>query len=138
MKSCKKCGGVEAFKSGKVRGLQRYCCKGCGAQFTDTAARGRPLSQKLLALSLYASGLSINRIAKYFDVSPPAVLRWIKLLGEKLCKKPEPSGQILVMELDEMWHYLGSKKTNSGYGKLTIHITNDLLTGNVEIVMLKP
>ena len=38
--------------------------------------------------------------------APPGVLRWIKKLGQGLCIKPEPDGQVIVMELDEMWHYL--------------------------------
>ena len=135
---CKKCGEDSFIKSGFVRGLQRYRCKGCGAHFTQTASRGRPMAQKLLALSLYASGLSINRIAKYFQVSAPAVLRWIKILGSTLCPKPEPQGLVIAMELDEMWHYVGSKKTNSGSGRLMILMEDASLIGNVGIVIKQP
>jgi len=136
--SCKKCFGKKVVKSGFVRGLQRYKCKVCGCNFTETKERGRPLSQKLLALSLYASGLSMNRISQYFNVSTPAVLRWIKILTTKLCVKPEPEGRVIVMELDEMWHYVRSKKTNSGYGRRMILIEDASLTGNVGIVIKQP
>ena len=69
------------------------------------------MEKKLAAITLYASGLSINKIAGLLNVSPPAVLRWIRKLGASLCPKPQPTeGQILVMQLDEMWHYLRSKK----------------------------
>ena len=135
--SCKKCDEKAFTKAGFVRGLQRYKCKGCGAHFTETAPRGRSMAQKLLALSLYASGLSINRIAHYFQVSPPAVLRWIKILGTTLCPKPEPQGLIISLELDEMWHYVKSKKTNSGFGRLMILMESDSLIGNAGIV-IKP
>ena len=79
------------------------------------------MEKKLTALTLYASGLSINKIAGLLKVSPPAVLRWIRKLGSSLCPKTQPSeGQALVMQLDEMWHYLQSKKTNSGYRRACI------------------
>jgi IS1 family transposase len=41
------------------------------------------------------------------------VYRWVRAFGEYL---PEPvvSGGIQKMELDEMWHFIGSKKRNSG------------------------
>jgi len=52
-----------------------------------------------------------------FKVSTPAVLRWVRLFAEKTYEKPEPAEAVIV-ELDEMWHYLGAKKTNSGSGKL--------------------
>ncbi len=38
------------------------------------------------------------------------------------------------MELDEMWHYLHSKKTNFVSGKLIVAIPVSSLTGNVAIV----
>ena len=135
--NCKKCEGNIFIKAGFVRGLQRYKCKGCGCHITETPHRGRPLAQKLLALSLYASGLSITRIAHYFQVSPPAVLRWIKVLGTTLCPKPEPQGLIISLELDEMWHYVKSKKTNSGFGRLMILMESDSLIGSAGIV-IKP
>jgi transposase-like protein len=49
------------------------------------------MEKKLTALTLYASGLSINKIAGLLKVSPPAVLRWIRKLGSSLCPKPQPS-----------------------------------------------
>ena len=49
------------------------------------------MKKKLVALTLYASGLSINKIAGLLKVSPPAVLRWIRKLGTSLCPKPQPN-----------------------------------------------
>ena len=61
------------------------------------------MKKKLVALTLYASGLSINKIAGLLKVSPPAVLRWIRKLGTSLCPKPQPTeGQVLIMQLDEI------------------------------------
>ena len=46
-------------------------------------------------------------------------------------EKPAP-GDAIIVELDEMWHYLGSKKTSYGSGKLIVEKLESLLTGNVE------
>jgi transposase len=71
-----------------------------------------------------------------FKVTTPAVLRWVRLFAEKSYEKPEPAEAVIV-ELDEMWHYLGSKKTNSGSGKLIVAVPLDSLTGNVGVVIRK-
>ena len=62
-----------------------------------------------MAITLYTLGLSIRAIAKLFDLSPNAVLKWIKKFAKEQYEKAEPGDAILV-ELDEMWHYLKSKK----------------------------
>ena len=61
---CKRCGSEQQVKNGLMRSKQRYRCKGCGLNFTDTPARGKPLAMKATAVLLYVSGLSMNRTAK--------------------------------------------------------------------------
>lgn len=39
---CKKCGSENKVKNGFVRSKQRYYCKDCHCQFTDTKPRGKP------------------------------------------------------------------------------------------------
>lgn len=80
---CKKCGGSQYCKAGKVKFMQRYKCKLCQSTFTNTLARGRPLFQKLFALTLWQEGMSLNKIAKQFDLSVPAVWKWIGALKKK-------------------------------------------------------
>lgn len=133
---CKRCDSSQTHKNGHVRKMQRHKCRSCGYSFTQTPPRGESMEKKLTALTLYASGLSINKIAGLLKVSPPAVLRWIRKLGSSLCPKPQPTdGQVLIMQLDEMWHYLQSKKTNSGSGRLMICMEKDWLIGNAGIVI---
>jgi len=91
-----------------------------------------------LSLQLYASGLSLRRIGYLLQVSQVTIQKWIQKLVPELCPKLRPEGRVLVMELDEMWHYLQSKKTNSGSGKLCVVIPVDSLTGNLGIVIEKP
>ena len=44
-----------------------------------------------------------------FQVQTSSILKWIKKFAKEHYKKPEPKGKAIVMELDEMWHYI--KKT---------------------------
>src|SRR4051794_1601320 len=61
-----------------TNGLQRYRCKACGLNFTDTPPRGMPLRVKVTAVLLYLSGPSMNRTAKLLGVSTPSVMTWIE------------------------------------------------------------
>src|SRR5436309_9559002 len=103
---CKRCGAEEHVKNGFMRGKQRYRCKACGLNFTDTPPRGMPLRVKVEAVLLYLSGLSMNRTAKLLGVSTPSVQAWIERFAEVYAQKPEPEGRAVVVELDEMWHSL--------------------------------
>ena len=136
MHVCPKCSFERSVKNGIHLGRQRYRCKQCGFQFTRDTPRGRPAQEKALAILLYTMGLSLNAIARLLKVSTPAVLRWVKLFAERTYEKPEPYEAVIV-ELDEMWHFLGSKKTKFGYGKLIVAIPVNSLTGNVGLV-IKP
>ena len=53
-------------------------------------------------------------------------------------KKPEISSIIQEIEFDEMWHFIGSKKTKNGSSKRWIVAEGELLPGLQAIVMLKP
>ena len=128
---CPKCQSIEVVKNGKVQGKQRYKCKSCSLQFTRLTPRGRPAQEKAMAVTLYTLGLSIRAIARLIGVSPTAVLKWIKTCAKTHYEKPAP-GDAIIVELDEMWHYLGSKKTSYGSGKLIVEKLESLLTGNVE------
>jgi len=103
---CKHCASDQYTKSGIVRGHQRYHCKACGRNFTDTPVRGHPLEQKVLAVMLYLSGLSLRRTAKLLGVSAPTIQEWIEKFAAAYAVKPKPTGQAVVIEVDEMWHYL--------------------------------
>ena len=134
--ACPRCKSMEVVKNGKVEEKQRVKCKKCSFQFTRLTPRGRPAKDKVLAVTLYISGLSMNAIAKLLEVSTPTVLDWIRNFAKKNYEKPAP-GDAIVVELDEMWHYLNLKKTNFGYGKLIVEKLDSLLTGNAEIEISK-
>ena len=82
---CKACGSEEHIKNGFMRGKQRYRCKACGLNFTDTPPPGKPLAMKATAVLLYVSGLSMNRTAKLLGVSTPTIQAWIEQFAQGLC-----------------------------------------------------
>ena len=65
-----------------------------------------PLRLEVEAVLLYVSGLSMNRTAKLLGVSTPSVMAWIEQFAKVYAQKPEPEGRAVVVELDEMWHFL--------------------------------
>src|ERR671917_413799 len=136
--SCKRCGSDRSVKNGLMRGKQRYLCKECGLAFTDTPARGKPLALKAAAVLLYVSGLSMNRTAKLLGVSTPTVQAWLEQFAAAYAQKPEPEGQAVVIELDEMWHYLKKSPSRSGSGRLGIVLQASWWTGNAAVVTRPP
>lgn len=93
--------------------------------------------KKKFVLCLYISGLSFRAIAKIVNVHHSAVHRFIKKYAQDNYEKPEPcEDAVIKLELDEMWHYIQNKKTNSGFGKLTAETQDNLSTGNAEIETL--
>jgi len=62
----------------------------------------------------------MNAIARLLGVSTPAVLYWIRTTARTLAQKPTPQpGQVVVLELDEMWHFVEKKLKDSGFGMPT-------------------
>src|SRR5215211_6387028 len=135
---CKRCGGEEHVRNGLMRGKQRYRCKACGLNFTDTPPRGMPLAMKATAVLLYLSGLSMNRTAKLLGVSTPSVMTGSEQFAKVYAQKPEPEGRAVVVELDEMWHFLKKRPTSSGSGRLGIVLRGEWLTGSWAVVTPPP
>src|ERR1700674_4971890 len=105
---CKRWGATDHVKKGIVRGFQRYLCLLCGCNFTMTPPRGKPPAMKALALLLYAKGnVSFGSIARILGVSDEAH------------KLPEPStkAEVVVVTLDEMWHFVKKRLRNCGFGE---------------------
>ncbi len=137
MKVCKHCGKSNFVKNGFVRGKQRYRCKECGYNFTETPQRGRSEATKALAILLYSMGRASYRfIGKLLNVSGVAVYKWIRKAAMEI-PSPEPVGEIKEVELDELWHFLHSKKTNDGFGKPMIVVSGVVSPGLLATVMLQ-
>lgn len=73
---CPKCGSEHAVKYGRACGKQRWKCKVCACQFTTERSHAHSLEEKLFAMTLLVSGLSMNAVAGVLGVSTQTVLRW--------------------------------------------------------------
>ncbi len=100
---CKRCGAASFVKNGRVRGQQRYRCKACGLNFTDTPAPGKPAAMKALAVLLYALGnASQGMIARLLDVSHVTIYKWLRAAGEA-APVPAATPSSGIVQIDEMW-----------------------------------
>jgi transposase len=65
-------------------------------------------------------------------------MAWIEQFAEVYAQKPEPEGRAVVVELDEMWHFLKKRPTSSGCGRLGIVLQGAWLTGSWAVVTPLP
>ena len=135
MMRCPRCRSDKKCKNGKRNGNQCYKCSECSYQYTrDLNEVTRRESIKGMAVALYIVGLSMRTIGKLLMVNASTVLDWVRNFAIENYEKPTPKGSV-VIELDEMWHFLHSKKTDSGYGRLIVVLQATSLSGNVGIVV---
>jgi len=60
---CLKCGSSESVKSGHARGASVTSARNAGTNYTRISPKGRPFKEKVLAVVLFLSGLSMNAAA---------------------------------------------------------------------------
>jgi transposase len=128
---CRFCDSSKFVKNGNHRGSQRYKCKDCGKQFNEVL-KGVTEGLREQSILLYILGLSFRTIADFAGVAPSTVLYWVRNFAIKVYEKPMPISKAVIIELDEMWHFLGSKKTKFGYGKPIAAIPVNSLIGSAE------
>jgi transposase len=73
-----------------------------------------------------------------FGVWTSTILTWIRRSAANHAEKPAPNGKAIVLDIDEMWHFLQKNGANSGSGRLWIVIQAASLTGSVGVVMRQP
>ena len=127
MYTCPKCQSDQLINNGSAAGKPKKHCKQCGDQFPRTTPRGKPLAMKVNAVLWYGSGMSMNRIAFLLQVSAQAVLTWSRDFAKDSYEKPEPTGQIIVLIRDELWHYLKKKRCKLWIWKALDRDTGQLL-----------
>lgn len=131
MPICPYCKSSKVRKNGKSRGTQRMQCLECKKTFAETPKRISK-SDKYRALLMYLNNVGIRKIALFFGVSAPAVLRWIrnahKLLSELLESfDPLVTEKADIIELDEIYTYVKKRKNAQSYGLLILEDKSVLL-----------
>ena len=115
MEKCPHCQQTDRQnKAGKtVAGTQRYRCMYCNRKYTPKPkARGYPDEVRKQALQLYVDGMNLRRIGRHLGIHHVTVALWVKTYAENLPKLPLPEN-ITTAELDELFSFIGDKKTES-------------------------
>ena len=96
-------------------GSQRYKCMGCLRKYTPTPTHhGYSTQLRDQAVKLSVDGVHFRRIARILGVSHPSVMAWVQAQADRLPDPPVPSsGSESVAELDELFTFVGCKKTRS-------------------------
>ena len=139
---CPKCGSKERVKSGFMNGKQRYKCKSCKCNFTQSNKRGASFHTKLQALKLYLEGMGFRAIGRIIGVHNVTVLNWIRSMGNSVktyvqTEMPIDIRHVDFVEMDAMWHFTVKKRENYGYGSLLIGIPKTSLVSRLEVAEKK-
>ena len=116
---CTKCQSTHVVKNGRTKaGKQKYHCQTCGAYGTLNPSVPYTPERKAEILRAYHERSSLRGIERTFGVTRQTVAKWLKNKAEALPGLP-PLAEATpddVLELDELWSFVGSKKTNVGFG----------------------
>ena len=116
---CPKCHCTEATKNGTMKQKQRYKCKACGCNYTQSTTYRIALSTRIEAIKLYLEGVGFRGISRLTGVHHTTVIQWVKHLASEIERlAPEVEETSLDVELDEMWHFIQKKLKNAGSGLL--------------------
>lgn len=114
---CPKCGSFDFVKSGFVKEKQRYCCKGCGCNFTFNN-KGVPAGVKRMAIHLYLEGLGFRAISRITGISDVAIAKWINPIKTNL--EPIRKQEIKLQEMHKLEHFFVTKEMFNQFGWLLI------------------
>jgi transposase-like protein len=113
MNACPHCQAREKqIKIGfNMSGSQRYRCQGCGRKYTpEPKEHGYPDEVRQQAVRWYMDGMNFRRIACHLGVHHQTVINWINAHVASLRDLPPLSDEVGVVEQDELFTFVGSKK----------------------------
>jgi len=111
--SCPKCGSLDMVKNGHdYKGAQKYHCKTCDSYGTLQAQRGYSPQVRAQVRRAILERVSLRGIERIFALSRRTVGRWLE---KWMAQAPAvwttllPAQLTDVLELDELWSFVGSK-----------------------------
>ncbi|SRR5579875_1080888 len=114
MKECPKCQtSAPQVKAGTTSaGSQRYRCTACRYKYTPTPkARGYPPELRHRVVQEYVDGRNLRQIARQFGLVHQTVANWVAAHADALPEHPPQPDRVETAELDELYTYVGDKKT---------------------------
>jgi insertion element IS1 protein InsB len=106
---CRRCTGVDLVKNGSVQGRAKYSCKACGYQGYFTSVKASREAKYELVEKLLVERNSQRSIVRITGVSRMTIARLIKKAKATVSKKSYKKKVKPVLELDEMWSFVGNK-----------------------------
>ena len=101
-------------KNGKTRaGTQVVKCKHCNRKYTpNPKSIGYDKKRRQQAIRLVLDGTSQRQAARHVGVSHGTVANWFREYADNLPEEmPQPETRIEVAEQDELFTFIGDKKT---------------------------
>lgn len=74
---------------------------------------GYDAQTRQLAVKLYSDGMNFRRIARQLGVSHQSVINWVNAYSSQLPADPPQPQEVGVVELDELYTFIGTKKSGS-------------------------
>lgn len=101
------------IKTGRNRsGTQRILCRRCGKTYTfEPKPRGYAEEVREKAVRMYVEGNNFRRIGRLLDVNHQSVVNWVNAYHAKIKDKTEVPKEAKTIEIDELWTFVGEKKT---------------------------
>ncbi|NET38905.1 MAG: IS1 family transposase [Cyanothece sp. SIO1E1] len=123
-KVCPRCGSHNLIKNGSIHnGKPKHACKDCGKQFIDKPQNIQVSSAtKQLIDKLLLERISLRGIVRVTTVSWDWLQQYVNRKMDSIPRQVRVSAKTkrrLIIECDEMWAFVGSKK-NPVYTWLTI------------------
>ena len=117
MQTCPYCqSSVRQVKNGRnPSGSQRYRCRACGRKYTpEPTPQGYDAPTRQRALRLYADGMNLRRIGRTLGVVHQTVANWVAAHADALpAQPPQPASPVAVADRDELYTFVGDKKTSA-------------------------
>jgi transposase-like protein len=85
----------------------------CGSKYTpQKKLHGYDAKTRKQAIRFYVDGMNLRKIGRHLGIHHQTVANWIKSHVQNLPSIPQPK-KVKVAELDELFTFIGSKKTKS-------------------------
>jgi hypothetical protein len=114
---CQHCGSERLVRNGRApNGKQKFICHACGRRCRrNPLPRGYSEVGRAQILRAYQERCSLRGLQRTFGVAPANIAKWIKKaqslapLGITVVEPPRTGGIPPMLELDEVWSYIGRK-----------------------------
>lgn len=91
---------------------QRYWCGYCQRKYTPVPKeQGYGSAIRQQAVELYVDGMNFRRIARHLKVNHQTVINWVNAYSRALPDQTPQPDVVTTVELDEVFTFIGDKKT---------------------------